>query len=904
MGIKKNTSLFSSSNNYYSDSNAKLKTASSDASEIADSVTVKQEQFSGNNRNKKNSSEWVGVESGLIGTIASVTGGASAFWDSQYQKQAEETNDFYGNCENFIKEDEKSKTNQYSFPSQERACPNCGIEFSNEEEFELHICCMIGSSTNLEDENGDGHFEDSISLGSEYGENESFPVEEQPNEENPPPLPRIKITPWKCLPCHLYFQSSLDLRRHYSSISCVGKKMRALDCEFCYRQFLSFNDLLEHQVNHINIKLELTEDDLICCSQCSLQFPNERRLKNHLLVHALKRKIPIKYTCSSCSQVFFQKDNYETHLLTHVPAEKEVTATPDPMELAAVSYTSELPSGASQALPVDVTLEEEPKKPQGAIRCFRCGQMFGNVKQLEHHEAIKHKNPTPYICRKCCLRFSARSQLLMHLRVHMSKNSSKTSPKAGPTENTNSCSVCDAKFLLESDLESHKKTHKLPCSEPPSPSGPQVVQEDSEMFARYKCSLCSRLYVRAASCIRHGQQSHKGQKVVPLKLKRSVFLGRRTSLPPGGKVKHKCLKCPKYFFSFNAFSIHAYRNHGMKMQNPIDDPSCLETEATPESPKPDEIESKCPFCSKDIKPSYISLHIKKFHRGEVLDPSMIGKDIPNDSCICRYCLKTCSTPHNRKLHESIHYPVKAQKNQCETCGQKLSDKALYEEHVRTCKSIRCGKCHKIFFKFISLTQHSCSVNKTDEVHKCTVCLSAFTSLDLLQIHIKNFHGKKPELSVSQPGTSKNSAKRLERELWREESNKIVCMVGEKFYCTFCDCEFSTMQESNEHRAVHPRGNWYAVQISDSLFQCTICDKFFETRKSSLLHINYHKKNLMPETPKANFPLSIEPEVEIFTDVKTVETPKVKKFNCRYCSAAFRDEESLQEHLFHTHVNQT
>ena len=901
----KNTSGLCSSSTF---SGKKPKTSSGEA---VGNVNVKQEHLTESN-NKKNNTEWMEIDNGLIGTIASVTGGASAFWESQYlNKQNENLNEYYNNEESYSKE-EKNKPNQYLQSVDDKTCPNCESVFETEEEFELHTCCMIGSSTNLEEEDEDenGHFEDSISLGSEYDENESYFLEDQqlPSEEISAVRP-IKITPWKCISCHLYFQSSLELRRHYSSISCLGKKTRALDCEFCYRQFLSFNDLLEHQVNHIIIKLDLTEDDLICCSQCSLQFPNERRFKNHLLVHTLKRKTPIKYTCSSCSQVFFQKDSYEKHLLTHVKMKSEKESVPEkPKEVAAVTYKPEAPENPSQTRSVNAPSEEEPKKPQRAIRCFRCGQMFGSVKQLEHHEAIKHKNPTPYICRKCCLRFSARSQLLMHLRVHMSKSNSKASSNAETVESATSCTICSAKFLLESDLESHMKTHKSNTSDPPSPSGPQSTPEENDnidMFARYKCSLCSRLYVRASSCIRHGQQSHKGQKVIPLKLKRSVFLGRRTSLPAGGKVKHQCIKCPKYFFSFNAYSIHAYRNHGIKMQDSMDDPGSLETEDTPDSPKLDDIESKCPFCSKDIKPSYISLHIKKFHRGEVLDPSMIGKDIPNDSCICRYCLKTCSTPHNRKLHESIHYPVKAQKNQCETCGQKLSDRTLYEDHVRTCKSIRCGKCHKLFFKFVNLTQHSCAGNKSDEAHKCTVCLSAFTSLDLLQIHIKNFHGKKPESNIPQPGTSKNSAKRMEREIWREESNKIVCMVGEKFYCTFCDCEFSTIQESNEHRAVHPRGNWYAVQISDSLFQCTICDKFFETRKSSLLHINYHKKSLMPETPKSNYPVTFEPEVEIFTDVKTAaETPKIRKFNCRYCSAAFRDEESLQEHLFHTHVNQT
>ncbi|KAK6627960.1 hypothetical protein RUM44_010442 [Polyplax serrata] len=912
LGLKKNSFFFSG--NSCSDGIGKpVKSEESHG-------TFRHEPLSENNRIKRNNLEWVGIESGLMGTIESVTGSASALWDSQcHNKHSDEANDFYGNGESCNR---GIKNSHNSFSLQ---CPNCETEFANEDEFELHACCMIGSSTHLEDEeDGDEHFEDSISLASEYDGYDSYMGDYlQSSDEIPPPVARIKITPWKCIPCHMYFQSCLDLRRHYSTMTCMGKKVRALDCEFCYRQFLSFNDLLQHQITHITIKLDLTEDDLICCNQCSMQFPNERRLKNHFLIHTLNKKLPSKYNCKECNEVFFHLDTYENHLLYNHQLENEADSPPDPMELASVTYDSETPDAADQTLPVDVTLEEEEeeeeeeededpdelekaketKKPQSAIRCFRCGLMFVSVKQLEHHEAMKHKNPTPYICRKCGLRFSARSQLLMHLRVHMSKSSSKTS--GVDSEKTNSCAICDAKFFLQSDLESHMKTHKFGNSDPPSPTGPQIQSEEgdnNDLYARYKCSLCSRLYVRANSCIRHGQQSHKGQKVVPLRLKRSVFVGRRTSLPPGGKVKHKCLKCPKYFFSFNAFSVHSYKDHGVKLPNPAEEVPSLETEETPESPKPDEVESKCPFCSKDIKPSYISLHIKKFHRGEVLDPAMIEKDIPTDSCICRYCFKTCSTPHNRKLHESIHYPVKAQKNQCETCGQKLSDRSLYEEHTRTCKSIRCGKCHKIFFKFTNLTQHCCNGTKSDEIHKCTVCLSAFTSLDLLQIHIKNFHGKKPE-SIPQPGTSRHSAKRLDREIWREESNKIVCMVGEKFYCTFCDCEFSTMQESNEHRVAHPRGNWYAVQISDCLFQCTICDKFFETRKSSLLHINYHKKSLMSES-KRNYPLSIEPEVEIFTDLKTIDTPKMKKFNCRYCAAAFRDEENLQEHLFHSHVNQT
>ncbi|KAL0265518.1 UNVERIFIED_CONTAM: hypothetical protein PYX00_010849 [Menopon gallinae] len=599
-----------------------------------------------------------------------------------------------------------------------KSYPECSEDFPSEELLALHNCNVNESGVESDDNdnfiNPLSFVDTSLSEPTKETSEGDCAGPEVPSEnlhdQDKYSRKNDSVIPWKCLNCSEHFNSLLELTHYSNQESNCSKADVKLECEVCKCKFESKNDFVDHQVVHADPDKNNSEIDK--CSQCDRHFVKEKYECDQNEDGA-----PVEgedqYFCSKCEQTFQDKELFEKHELVHNQQDLyNSIVTPQFTTFEGIEDLEEFAEENDKF--------DDEKRPQNVVRCFRCGKLFGSLEELESHELLKHKNPTPFFCRKCDLRFSARSQLLMHVRSHMRKSGGSES------NSSNTCGICNAKFFLPSDLQSHLKMHKYsPSEELPTPPPPVQRAWQSpdpygdnkiDLFARFKCSVCSKIFVHSGSIIRHGKNLHKGQTVYPLRLKRPIFLMKRArSLSLPNDKNSKNLQIPKQTNS-NSITVNSQQQLPQEENSEMDVSQEYKWDQDPDGMKTD-LEfgtEKCPFCEKVFKPTYLPRHIKRNHRGEVLDPQMLGRDIPDDSLVCRYCLKSCSNPHNRRVHESIHYPVKLQCTQCKICGQKFYNKSSYEVHILSCKSVRCSKCNKIFFRYLSLKNHSCIVTMSAE----------------------------------------------------------------------------------------------------------------------------------------------------------------------------------------------
>ena len=117
---------------------------------------------------------------------------------------------------------------------------------------------------------------------------------------------------------------------------------------------------------------------------------------------------------------------------------------------------------------------------------------------------------------------------------------------------------------------------------------------------------------------------------------------------------------------------------------------------------------QCEFCAKDIKSTYIHMHIKDMH----------STNSKNKNIQCVECGKILSNKTNLKLHmNTVH--VEASTVVCEQCSKYVKStnmknhvKEMHVNHVDT----PCPLCGKIFARRKLMTDHKRNVHATKKCH--------------------------------------------------------------------------------------------------------------------------------------------------------------------------------------------
>lgn len=713
-----------------------------------------------------------------------------------------------------------------------------------------------------------------------YGET----MEWQENTRTSLPKPvHQKITPWKCDACLFHFTSKDAVKLHQNSVECKGYGMINFPCRLCSKLYFDERDLAEHNLKHLRIAQNLTPQECRPCPVCRLIFADQLRFKQHVKLHRKPTAPAPEWIC--CGKTFIKRSVYEEHLESHespVPTEAlqedsrdfacslcierfksedllydhrfAMHGIPDervacslclkkfrtPAALEEHAKTHELRAVARKSTAVAVN----PVK----IKCRRCGRNFPSRTQLVRHEAEKHKSL--HNCVRCKRRFATRSLLLMHLRTHKKPKATSslcaqyniasdgTSDVAVPDPKqvaNNVCSICDLVFGCDEDIALHLSTHNMPgiCA--------GRIRHNMKHVYRYQCSNCPQLFLEMSSLYRHSQIRHFGTRVDLVKtkfgVKRAGFgISSYNVSGATSEVSFPCTKCSAVFPSVAVLNFHVRKKHEGLTAVPS-----VKTYVD------------CSICSKPYSSNYIHKHMLYDHGRRANKKRKDDRDYVSTRkklFKCQYCKRSCSNSHNLKKHEESHDPATGD-FKC-YCGSLFKTQELIYDHKK-----KCGvKIERVAKKLVPAPP---------QVETCNVCFQSYETPQLLQLHVSTAHG----LGVPTDNPSK--------ELWREESNKIIRKVNGVLRCTLCRLRFDNNEEVSWHQGQHARGNAYIIQLDECLFQCTVCGKLFKQREDGLSHISAHA------------------ELESSTS-----TESLKKFNCPFCSQKFTREESIRSHIHSQH----
>ncbi|XP_048346549.1 oocyte zinc finger protein XlCOF6-like [Sphaerodactylus townsendi] len=302
-------------------------------------------------------------------------------------------------------------------------CLECGMTFSDQSQYELHLQMHSGKKTHQ-----------CLEFGKNYVCRTELPSHQRTYKEE---------QPYSCADCGKSFSGQSDLSQNHcgthsgenpfigiesgKAFSGIRKSnvhfpkhsiIRTHKCFSCGKFFSCKSKLLVHQRTH-------TKERPFECSECGKRFSHSSACQNHQRTHTKERP----FECSDCGKRFSQSSNLQQHQRTHT---KET-----PFEC---SECGKRFSGRS-------TLKQHQRThtKERPFEWSECGKRFSGRSTLKQHQRT-HTKERPFECSECGKRFSGRSTLKQHQRTHT---------KERPFE----CSECGKRFSGRSTLKQHQRTH-------------------------------------------------------------------------------------------------------------------------------------------------------------------------------------------------------------------------------------------------------------------------------------------------------------------------------------------------------------------------------------------------------------------------------------------------------------
>ncbi|XP_078508177.1 zinc finger protein 64 [Lissotriton helveticus] len=252
--------------------------------------------------------------------------------------------------------------------------------------------------------------------------------------------------PYKCQSCDYSAADSSSLNKHLR----IHSNERPFKCQICPYASRNSSQLTVHLRSH-------TGDAPFQCKLCSSKFKINSDLKRHMRVHSGEK--PFK--CEFCDFVCAMKGNLKSHV--RIMHNSSNTFRCPECDFQCGNKTSLRQHGRTH----------QPEQP---VKCLDCNYSCSNKAALKVHERI-HSKDRPFRCEFCSFDTKQQSNLTTHMKkIHGDKVKSKKSsmekkdgevPKQGGSRQVAKldakkafrCDICDASFVREDSLRSHKKQH-------------------------------------------------------------------------------------------------------------------------------------------------------------------------------------------------------------------------------------------------------------------------------------------------------------------------------------------------------------------------------------------------------------------------------------------------------------
>ncbi|XP_071022736.1 zinc finger protein 64-like [Oncorhynchus clarkii lewisi] len=259
--------------------------------------------------------------------------------------------------------------------------------------------------------------------------------------------------PHKCKYCPYAAADSSSLKKHLR----IHYDERPFKCQICPYASRNSSQLTVHLRSH-------TGDAPFQCTRCEAKFKINSDLKRHIRIHSGEKP----YKCDFCDYRCAMKGNLKSHVqIKHGTANS--FRCPD-CDFLCTSKTALRQHSR----------EHQPTQP---IQCSKCTYSCSSKGAFKVHERI-HSEERPFKCDFCSFATKQRSNLVIHKKkkCHTDKPDTGVDGKRGKADVCNGedlpkpvssryrtkldatrafcCDLCEASFVREDSLRSHRKQHQ------------------------------------------------------------------------------------------------------------------------------------------------------------------------------------------------------------------------------------------------------------------------------------------------------------------------------------------------------------------------------------------------------------------------------------------------------------
>ncbi|XP_027802237.1 zinc finger protein 64 isoform X1 [Marmota flaviventris] len=248
------------------------------------------------------------------------------------------------------------------------------------------------------------------------------------------------VKPYKCKTCDYAAADSSSLNKHLR----IHSDERPFKCQICPYASRNSSQLTVHLRSH-------TGDAPFQCWLCSAKFKISSDLKRHMRVHSGEK--PFK--CEFCNVRCTMKGNLKSHI--------RIKHSGNNFKCPHCDFLGD--SKATLRKHSRVHQSEHPEK------CSECSYSCSSKAALRVHERI-HCTERPFKCSYCSFDTKQPSNLSKHMkkfhgdmvktealeRKETGRQSSRQVAKLD-AKKTFHCDICDASFMREDSLRSHKRQH-------------------------------------------------------------------------------------------------------------------------------------------------------------------------------------------------------------------------------------------------------------------------------------------------------------------------------------------------------------------------------------------------------------------------------------------------------------
>lgn len=251
--------------------------------------------------------------------------------------------------------------------------------------------------------------------------------------------------PYKCKECDYSAADSSSLCKHQR----IHTDERPFKCQICPYASRNSSQLTVHLRSH-------TGDAPFHCILCNSKFKINSDLKRHMRVHTGEKP----YRCEFCDFYCAMKGNLKSHIRMKHNAESTHKCNQCDFHCGSKA---------------DLRQHLRSHLPEQPVKCLECSYSCANRAALKVHERI-HSNDRPFKCHFCKFDTKQRSNLTTHIKkVHGDQVKEKSDPQKTEgnfqrpsmarknnkvdAKKTFKCDLCEASFVREDSLRSHKKQH-------------------------------------------------------------------------------------------------------------------------------------------------------------------------------------------------------------------------------------------------------------------------------------------------------------------------------------------------------------------------------------------------------------------------------------------------------------